>query len=117
MERTAGQPVIGGHVAEEVEGERGRPEEVRPQPLVIEALVALDERRARLRGGEGGRREERGARLARVVERETAPDRPRRLTGTRRDRARSDRMAVRLAPLRLLMAHPLPELGHRRPPG
>ena len=38
-----GQREVGGEVAEEVEGERLRREEVGPQSLVVEALVRLDE--------------------------------------------------------------------------
>jgi len=36
--------VVGGEVAEEVVGQRRRPQEIGPQPLVIEALVTLDDR-------------------------------------------------------------------------
>jgi hypothetical protein len=111
-----GEPEVGGQVAEQVEGQRRRPQEFRPQALVIEALVRFDGGRARPRrvacgGGEEGR-----AGVARVLEREATPGRTGRRAFTRDDRLRADRVPVRLAPLRLVVAQPPTEVGHLGPP-
>ena len=110
-----GQLEVGGQVAEEVERHRRRPQEVGPQSLVVEALVRLDRGRSRPRRVERAGGEEVRAGLTGVVEREAAADGTRRLSFTRNDRLRSDRVAVRLTPPRLLVAQPPAELGHLRP--
>ena len=74
-----GEPEVGRQVAEQVEGQRRRPQELRPQSLVIEALVRFDDGRASLGrlvcgGGEEGR-----AGVAGVLEREATPGRTGRL--------------------------------------
>src|SRR5258706_5570024 len=108
---------VAGEVAEEVERHRWRPEELGPQSLVIEALVRLAYRRPGSRSLERGRREEVRARLFRVVERETVPHGPRRAgAGFGCDRLRTDRVVVGLPPLRLVVARPSTERGHRRTP-
>jgi hypothetical protein len=118
VDGAVGQPGVGGQVAEEVEGQRRRPQQVGPEALVVEALVRFGD------GGPGpGRRqgvgvEEGGAGLAGVVEREAAPDRPRRLAaGPGHDRLGPDGVAVGLAPPRLVVAQPAAEPGHGRAPG
>ena len=74
---------IGREIAEQVERERRRRQQVGPQPLVVEALVRLDERRSRPRSVERAGGDEVRARLARVLERQAAPDRPHRLPRAR----------------------------------
>ena len=108
--RVRGRPPV----AEEVEAERRRRQEIGPQALVIEALVTLDERRPRPRRVECLCREEVRAGLLRVVDRQAATDGSRRAVGSRRDRLRTDGVPVGLAPLRLVVAQPAAELGHRR---
>ena len=51
-----GEREVGGQVAEEIEGQRWRPQELGPQSLVIEALVGLDDGRAGPRRLECARR-------------------------------------------------------------
>ena len=111
-----GEPEVARQVAEQVEAERRRPEEVGPQPLVIETLVRFR------RGRSGPRRLERAGGdevrpgLAGVVEGKPTSDRPHRFVGLRHDRLRTDRVPVSLAPLRLVEAQRSAELGHRRSP-
>ena len=117
VDGAVGQPEVGGQVAEEVEGQRRRPQEVGPQPLVVEALVRLDDGRSRPRRVERAGGEEVRAGLPRVGEREAASDGTyRHAAGFRHDRLRADRVAVRLAPARLVVAQPASERGHLRPP-
>ena len=47
VDGAVGQPEVAGEVAEEVEGQRRRREEIGPQSLVVEALVRLDGGRPR----------------------------------------------------------------------
>src|SRR5207247_7549924 len=61
------------------------------------------------------RGEEVRARFPSVVEREATPDWAGRGSRTRDDRLRSHRVAFRLPPERLVVAKPLPELGHLGP--
>jgi hypothetical protein len=70
----AGEPKVGGKVAEEVDGQRRRPEEVGPQSLVIEALVRFRDGRSGPRRVECAGGEEIRARLSGVGQRETASD-------------------------------------------
>ena len=105
---------VGGQVAEQVEAQGGRRQEVGPQPLVVEALVGLGDRRARAGGGERAGGEEAGTRVAPVVEREPAADEPDRCARSRHDRLGADRVTVRLAPLRLVVAQPAAVRRHRR---
>lgn len=117
VNRVVGEPEIGGEVAEEIEGQRRRPQQVGPQPLVIEALLAFDERRSCSRGGERVGGEEVGAGFSAVVEWKAASDEAHVLVGGARcDRLRTDRVPMRLTPLRLVVAKPATELGHLRPP-
>src|SRR6266516_6774550 len=69
-----GERDVGGKVAEEVEGECRRPEQVGPEALVVEALVRLGIRRSRSRRRKRTGGEEVRAGLLRVRERETAAD-------------------------------------------
>ena len=69
-----GEREVVGQVAEEVERQRRRPEELGPQSLVVEALVRFDEGRSRSCSVERVRGDEGRAGFLRVVERETAPD-------------------------------------------
>ena len=64
-----GEVEIGGEVAEEVEGERRRPQQVRPEPLPVDALIRLDHRDPLVHGCERGGSEKVRAGVARVVER------------------------------------------------
>jgi len=116
VDGTVGERGVGGEVAEEVERQRRRPEQVGPQALVVEALMRLDERRPRPGRVERGRGDEGRTRLARVLEREAAADQPRRRAGTRRDRLGADRMTVGLAPASLVVPRRPAERRHRRPP-
>jgi hypothetical protein len=70
---------VRGQVAEQVDGQRRRPQQVGPQPLVVEALARLDDGRSCFRRRECARRDEVRAGLARVLERQPAPEEPRRL--------------------------------------
>jgi hypothetical protein len=87
---------IRGEVAEEIECQRRRPQELGPQSLVVEALVRLDEGRPCPRRRERGRGEERRAGLARVIERQAAPERTRWLPLARNDRLRTASRTMRL---------------------
>src|SRR5215831_6264265 len=101
-------------LAEEVEGQRLRPEQVGPEALMVEALARLDVRRPRPSCGERAGTDEVGAPLARVVERQPAADESRGLPGLRNDRLRADRVSMCLAPLRLVKAQQTAELCHCR---
>ena len=78
MDGAVGECEIGREVAEQVERQRLRREEVGPRPLVVEGLVALDRRGSAPRRGEGVGREEGRAGLLAEVERKPAADEPRR---------------------------------------
>ena len=87
VDGAVGEPEVGGQVTEQVEAERRRPQEVGPQPLVIEALVTFDDRRSGLRRVERARGDEVRAGLLGVGEREAAADGScRRTVGSRCDR-------------------------------
>ena len=117
LDGAAGEPEIAGEVAEKVEGQRRRREEIGPQSLVVEALVRLDGRCPGLRRVERARTDEvRPGRLP-VRERHPAPDESCLATvGPGSDRLRTDGMPVGLTPLRLVVAHPSAERGHLRTP-
>jgi len=114
VDGAVGEREVAGRLAEEVERKRWRPQEVRPQPLMIEALVRLDEGRSRPRRGEGAGGDEVRAGLARVGERQPAPDGRTVPPG---------RGAIGCDPIgcpffsrpRLLLTQPATELGHLRP--
>ena len=107
-----GEREVGGEVAEEVERQRRRPEEVGPDALVIHGLVRLDRGRARPRRLQRSGSQEGRAGLARVVQWQAAADGPGGPPRLRRDRLRPDGMPLRLAPERLLVAQRASELGH-----
>src|SRR5919109_1598458 len=109
-------PVGEPQVAEEVEGHRWRPQEVGPQSLVIEALVRFGDGRSGPGRPERAGGEEGGAGFAGVGEREPTPDRTGSRPFTRDDRLRSNRMALRLAPPRLVVAQTSTEVRHLRSP-
>jgi hypothetical protein len=111
-----GEPEVGREVAEEVERGGRRPQQVGPDALVVDALVRLDDRCAVPHCGVRGRRDEIRAGLARVVERQSAADRSRGLS-FRRNRLRSDRMSLPLAPPCLVKAVAAAELRHLRTAG
>lgn len=104
---------IGGEVAEQVDRQRFRREQVGPEALVIEVLVRLDERRTVPGGRHGLRGEEAGAALAGETKVEVAADQARRRT--RSGPMGSDRVPVGLAPSRVVVADRATELGHLRP--
>ena len=83
VDGAVGAREVGRQVAEQVEGERLRRQQVGPQPLVVEALVRARRGRAGARRGQRAGGHEVRARLASVVERQAAPDRPHRLPSGR----------------------------------
>ena len=112
MDSTVGKRAIRGQVAEEVEGERRRPQEVGPQSLMVEALVSFGHGRSGSRRLEGSSGEKGGAGLTGVGEREAASDGSSRLAVQPRcDRLEADGMTVCLTPKRLFVAQPSPEGG------
>ena len=105
MHGPIGQSEVGGEVAEQVERQRRRRQQVGPQPLVVEALTRLDERGAGPGRVQRGGREEVRAGVAGVVERQPAPHRPDPgVAGLRDDRLGADRMPVGFAPSGLVIA-------------
>src|SRR6478672_11666223 len=68
MDDRIGKGEIGREIAEQVEGERFRREQVRPESLVVEALVRLDERGPRTRGAQCGAAEQVRSGLQPIVE-------------------------------------------------
>ena len=112
MHGAVGPPDVSAEVAEQVEAQRLRRQQVGPQALVVEALLALDERRAGAGGGQRRGRHEPRARGAAVVERHSATDGTDGDGGPRDDRLRADRVPVRLAPLRLVVPGAAAEHRH-----
>ena len=107
---------IAGQIAEQVEGEGRGPQQICPGPLVIEALVRLDDGTPRLRSGQRAVRQKRRAGLARIRERDPAPDESGRpIARPRIDRLRSDRVPVGLPPSCVVIAQPTSEIGHPGP--
>src|SRR4029079_14668628 len=100
----------------QVERERLGGEEVGPEALLIDALLALDDCCPGLDRLERSRRDEVRPGLAAIGQRDPTPDRPRIDARTRRVRLRPDRMTLALAPPRLVEPGPLPERRHWRPP-
>ena len=117
VDEAVGPREVGGEVAEQVERERLGGEQVRPEALVIDALLALDEGGPGLDRLERGRRHEVRPGVTAVRQRDPAPDRPRIDARTRRVRLGPDRVTLALAPARLVEPGPLPERRHRRAPG
>ena len=113
---SVGKRVVRREIAEEVEGQRRRPQEIGPQALMVEALVPFDGRRPRSRRLERVLREEGGSGLARIVEGKTPADRTRRLSFAPDDRLGADRVSACLPPARLDVAQPPPEVRQLRAP-
>ena len=95
-----GELEVGSQVAEQVEAERRRPEEICPRPLRVEALVRLLGRggqpeRSRVMGSGGQEGRTGGPRL---VDGQAATDRQRRSSRRRHEGLRTDRVAVGLPP-------------------
>ena len=107
-----GQRKVGGEITEEVEGEGFRRQEVRPEAVMVEALLPLDERGPCPRRGEGRRRHEVRAGLLPVGERDPASDWSWVGTGARAMRLVADRDPVGLAPAGLMEASSLAERRH-----
>ncbi len=114
MHGAVGEREVGGKIAEEVEGECRRPEQVGVETLVVEPLVALGARGSRSRRGESAGGEEVRAGLLRVGQRQAAADGAGRGSLARDDRLRSDRVPVRFAPAGLVEAEPPAEGRHLR---
>jgi hypothetical protein len=107
-----GSVQVSREVAEKVDRQRLGGEQVGPEALVVEPLVRLDERGADPGGRDGPLGEEGRPTLSREVEVEAAADQARR-------RARTvpmgpDRVAVELAPHRVVVSDRSTELGHLR---
>ena len=73
-----GEPEVGSEVAEQVEAQGHRRQEIGPQPLVIEALVTLDQRRSCTHRVKCAWGDEVRAGLSGEGERKAAPDESRR---------------------------------------
>src|SRR5205823_11451915 len=81
---------VTGQVAEHVEAQGLRRQEVGPQTLVVEALVRLRDRRARACRRERAGGDESGTGVAPVIEREPATDEPDRCARSRNHRLGPD---------------------------
>ena len=117
VDEAVGPRVVGCEVAQQVEGERLGRQQVRPQALVIDALLALDDRGSGRDRLERGRRHEARTGVTAVGQRDPAPDRPRIDAGTRRKWLGPDRVTLALAPAGLVQPGPLSERRHRGAPG
>ena len=117
MDRLIGETEIGRQIPEQVEAHGRRPQQIGPPALQVHALMRLFDRRPSLRRAESADGKEVRAGLSGVREREATSDEPHRpAIGLRRDRLRTDRVALSLTPLRLVVAEPSTKIGHLRSP-